>query len=70
MAVKQVADVRDEILDHLKEVERNLHWLHKKTGIIYATLYSCFVQKLFALSQDNLDKINEVLGTDFSLNGD
>jgi len=67
MAVKEAVDVRDEILEHLKNDERTLHWLSKKVELNYATLYSCFVQKTFSLSQDNLDKINDTLQTDFKL---
>lgn len=58
-------DKRDVIKDHLKEIERDWAWLARKTDIPYATIYSCFVQRLFKVSDDNLEKINEVLGTDF-----
>lgn len=58
-------DVRDEITKHLEEIERPLAWLSDKTSIPYATLYSCFKQKLFAINPDNLQKINETLGTTF-----
>lgn len=58
-------DVRDEILEHLKIIERDMAWLARKTGIAYGTLYSCFTHRLFKLSQDNLDKINSVMGTNF-----
>lgn len=69
MAKKQaeLIDVRDLIVNKLTELERNLHWLHKKTEIPYGTLYSMFTQRLFQVSQDNLDKINTALGTDFKL---
>ncbi len=64
---KSVAEVdrRDVITDHLKEIERDWAWLARKTDIPYATIYSCFVQRLFKVSDDNLEKINEVLETDF-----
>jgi len=61
-------DVRDAILLHLDEIERNLSWLSEKTEIPYPTLYSVFKQKHFALSEKNLKKINNVLGTDFTNN--
>ncbi len=64
---KQVIDIdiRDEVMDWLKENERDLAWLSRKTGIVYATLYSCFIQRLFKISDENLIKINEALATDF-----
>lgn len=61
-------DVRDLILTHLEEDERDLAWLQRKTDIPYATLYSCFIQRLFRVKDENLDKINEVLGTKFKNN--
>ena len=66
---KQTAyDVRDAILLHLDEIERNLSWLSEKTEIPYPTLYSVFKQKHFALSEKNLTKINSVLNKDFQIN--
>jgi lambda repressor-like predicted transcriptional regulator len=64
---KQVldADIRDDILEWLKDNERDLAWLSRKTGIVYATLYSCFIQRLFKVSDENLAKINEALETEF-----
>lgn len=67
MGTKTLVDVRDEIMGHLKSIERTLSWLARKTNLNYATLYSCFVQKTFNLSQDNLNKINRVLKTDYTL---
>lgn len=58
-------DNRDLILEHLKDVERDLAWLSRKTDIAYGTLYSCFTHRLFKISSDNLKKINGVLGTNF-----
>jgi len=58
-------DVRDEILLHLKKIERPLAWLSKKTEIPYPTFYSVFRQKIFRLSDSNLEKINKVLETNF-----
>lgn len=67
MASKKVADtdVRDIIKIHLEEIERDWAWLARKTDIPYATIYSCFVQRLFKVSDENLEKINTALGTDF-----
>lgn len=68
MAVKtKVIDVRDSINDKLTELERNLSWLQRKTGIPYGSLYSIIVQKVMDLKQDNLDLINAALKTDFTL---
>lgn len=62
----ELIDTRDVIMDHLKKTaERDLSWLQKKTEIPYGTLYSCFVEKRFKISEENLTKINEVLGTNF-----
>lgn len=58
-------DVRDLILDHLKDDDRSLKWLHDKTKIPYGTLYSCFSEKRFSLNEENLKIINGVLGTSF-----
>ncbi len=58
-------DVRDAITAHLRADKRSLKYLHEETNIPYGTLYSCFVEKRFSLNEDNLKKINEVLGTDF-----
>lgn len=68
MASKKIAaeaDLRDTIKDHLSEIERDWAWLSRKTGISYATIYSCFVQRLFKVSDENLEKINTALGTSF-----
>ena len=61
----ELEDVRDLISNKIEELERNLNWLHRKTGIPYGTLYSMFVQKLFQVSKENLKLINKALGTDF-----
>jgi predicted transcriptional regulator len=58
-------DIRDDIMNHLKSIERPMSWLSNKAEIPYATLYSVFKQKNFKISDKNLDKINKVLGTDF-----
>lgn len=62
---EEEVDVRDLIKDHIEKDERDWAWLQRKTGIPYPTIYSCFVQRLFKVSDDNLKKINEVLGTEF-----
>lgn len=58
-------DVRDLIVKHLEDDDRSLMWLHEKTKIPYGTLYSCFTQRLFKVNEENLQKINIALGTDF-----
>lgn len=64
---KELTDVRDIILHRMKSEGRTLAWLSRFTGISYDTLFSCLKNKMFNLSQENLDKINEALGTDFTL---
>lgn len=58
-------DNRDLIIKHLKDDDRDLMWLHKKTNIPYGTLYSIFTQRLFKVNKTNLKKINKCLGTEF-----
>lgn len=68
MAIKKTmveVDNRDLIKEELDKIERDWSWLSRKTEIPYATIYSCFVQRLFKLSEKNLKLINEVLGTNF-----
>jgi len=60
-----ITDVRDKIIKELEGDERSLAWLARKADIPYGTLYSCFTHRLFQLSEDNLKKINTVLGTTF-----
>lgn len=68
MSIKtKQTDVRDIIMNYLKEIERDLAWLSRKLDIPYATLYSTFVHKVIKLSQEKLDKINELFETDFTL---
>ena len=67
METKDITDVRDAILQHLKDIERPLAWLSEKADIPYSSCYSVFKQRTFALSQENLTKINTVLGTDFTI---
>ena len=63
--VQEKKDVRDEILEYLKEDSRSIVWLAKKSEINYYTVYSCFKKRLFNLTEENLAKINAALGTDF-----
>jgi len=60
-------DLRDDIMLHLEDIERDLAWLSRKTDINYATLYSIFKQKTFNPTQEKLDLINGVLETSFTL---
>lgn len=53
----------ERVFKRLNEEERRLSWLSKKTGISYATLYNCLVHRISSLSEPNLTKINNVLGT-------
>lgn len=62
---KIAADVRELIMNKMEEEGRTLTWLADKTEINYNTLHSCIRRKLFLLSEDNLIKINEALGTSF-----
>lgn len=64
---KIVEDIRDKILEHLKNDDRNLKWVSDKTEIPYSSLYSIFVQRIFNLNQERLDLINALLGTKFKL---
>ena len=61
------ADIRDDIMKFLAkpEIDRDLTWLEKKTGLSYSHLYYIFVRKERSLTDKNRIKINEVLGTDF-----
>lgn len=60
-------DVRDLIMNKMEEEGRTLSWLAEKTGMNYNTIHSCIKRKLFLLSEENLFKINNALGTDFKL---
>lgn len=64
---KVISDVREIINNKMDSEGRALSWLAEKTGINYNTLYSCIKRRIFPLSQDNLDKINKALETDYSL---
>lgn len=66
MATKQAVDVRDEILSHLEDIRRPLAWIaDENTGIDYSAIYSMFKQRTYNISEENLKKINEFLGTSF-----
>ena len=62
---KVMADARDLIMEKMNSEGRVLTWLAKETEIPYDTIYSCIKKKLFSLSDSNLAKINQVLGTTF-----
>lgn len=64
---KLLADARDEIVEFMEHTGRKLKWLADVTDINYNTLFSILKQKTISLSQDNLDKINKALDTDFEL---
>lgn len=64
---KELTDIRDIILKRMEDEGRTLTWLAGKTSISYNTIFSCLRKKLFSLSEQNLEKINEALGTDFTL---
>lgn len=65
---KTAIDVREKIMGKMNMEGRSLQWLSNKTGIKYATLHSCVSRRLFALTPENLSKINEALGTTFAQN--
>ncbi len=67
MAIKEKESTVDLITDHLEKEERTLAWLSRKIDIPYGTMYSIFVHRIVSLSQDKLDKINDALGTAFTL---
>lgn len=62
---KELTDIRDIIKKRMIDEGRKLTWLSITTGIPYDTLNSCIKKKLFSLSEENLKKINQALGTDF-----
>lgn len=62
---KELTDIRDIIKKRMIDEGRKLTWLSTITGIPYDTLNSCIKKKLFSLSDENLKKINQALGTDF-----
>lgn len=58
-------DVRDLIMNHLKSDGRRLPWLAEQTKLSYAHLYFILVRKERDLTEDNKDKINIILNTNF-----
>lgn len=58
-------DVRDLIMEHLKNNQRSLLWLSNQTEYVYSTMYSIFKQKVVGLTDERRAKINEVLNTNF-----
>lgn len=70
MPVENVTnDVRELIMVKMDNEGRTIQWLSDKTGINYNTLHSLIKRKLFSMSQENLNKINEALGENFTING-
>lgn len=68
MAKEKIVDDPRILIDNKMEAEgRTLSWLSQKTEINYNALYSCIKRRIFPLSQENLDKINDVLETEFTL---
>ena len=61
--VKERWSIEDAIRSHLN---RNQTWLAKESGITEPQL-SRKLNKVIEWTQDDLDKINKVLGTDFKL---
>ncbi len=61
----EVLDIRDAFMEHLAkpEVDRDLVWLAKQTGLSYSHLYYIFVRKERDLTEDNRKKLNELLTT-------
>lgn len=67
MQTVESVDTKTLILEKLKTEERSLKWLSRKTGINYNTLYGIMAYPHLTFSKDKIDKINEVLGTNFTL---
>ncbi len=67
MAKTATVDVRDAIMEHLKkpEVDRDLVWLEKQTGLSYSHLYYIFIRKERDLTDSNKELINGILKTEF-----
>lgn len=60
-------DLRDVFLEHMKkpEVDRDLVWLEKNTGLSYSHLYYIFIKKERPLTEENRAKFNELFGTNY-----
>lgn len=67
MTTKKAIDVRDEILTYLESEQRPLRFISNNTDIPYGSVYSIFEQRTMELTQEKLDKVNQVLGTNFTL---
>jgi hypothetical protein len=67
MTTKKAIDVRDEILAYLESEQRPLRFISNNTDIPYGSVYSIFEQRTMELTQEKLDKVNQVLGTNFTL---
>lgn len=67
MAKVKEMDLRDVIMDYMKkpEIDRDLVWLSKNTGISYSHLYYVFIRRERDLTEDTQGKIFTALGTDF-----
>lgn len=61
----QAEDARSLIMDKLNSEGRKFSWLCKEIGVPYGTMYAILVHKIVKLSDDKLEKINSVLGTNF-----
>ena len=61
------ADIRDDVMEWLAkpEVDRDLVWLSKNTGISYSHLYYIFVRKERSLTEKNRILISRVSGKTF-----
>jgi len=71
MNVSKMCDEEDivvaKILLKLEELERPLRWLSKKCEFNYNTFYGIMRQRTTKLSDKYLDKINEVLETNYCI---
>lgn len=66
MATKKLAkDPRNEIMKHLKANRRRISWLSVVTKIPYSTLYFVLIRKDRELTDEKMETINKVLGTNF-----
>lgn len=63
--IMELTGIKKDILDYLEGTGRRLPWLAKKTGISYDTLYYTLKNQSAYFKQEKIDKINEVLGTNF-----
>ena len=52
-------DYRHDIMESLEKADRNLNWLSKKTSIPYSTLYSIFVHKIYNLTEEQKELLEE-----------